>query len=268
VIDGAKRRDEDRGGVRFHVKHRQVGHDEAANLEFLLQRLAHRAGLRVSDAEARLLVGYLIAVLAMNEEINLTRITGLREGVRLHIIDSIVALPEIRALPIGPILDLGSGGGFPGVPLSIVLGRQVVLLDAARKKGAAVARILSRGEFSEIKSCVVSERAEEHAVRNRNCYAAVVARAVTALPSLIELASPLLMEGGALVALKGCPDSTERESGAATARLVGMRPSKERRLVLPGGPAEARTILTYTKVAPSSVHLPRRAGLAQRRPLA
>jgi 16S rRNA (guanine527-N7)-methyltransferase len=224
-------------------------------------------GLLLQERDRRQLLAFLRAVLETNKVVNLTRIDDLRSGVRLHLIDSLVPLPEVNALPQGPVLDLGSGGGFPGVPLAITTKRQFVLLDSVKKKGTAIAEILRQEAFSGIPAEVVSERAEDYAREHAGGFAGVVARAVAGLPSLVELAAPLLQIGGALVALKGCPESTELESGTAVAAMTGMEFTGMRTTALPGDPGETRTIVTYVKTGPPKIILPRRTGLAQNSPL-
>jgi 16S rRNA (guanine527-N7)-methyltransferase len=245
----------------FHVK--RSGDDDPAVAQ--LQRLAEASGLDLTASAARVCVQYLAGLLEANRSLNLTRISGWRDGVRLHLLDSLIALPELQAAQPGEALDLGSGGGLPGVPLAIASGRDFVLLDSVAKKSAAVASILERLGLSGSVS-VCSARAEELAQSNPGGFSAVVARAVAPLPSLVELSAPLLQEGGRLIALKGRPESVERESGAAVGRIVGMVPVSERLLELPDG-GETRTILVYERRGVSHVPLPRRPGMAQKRPL-
>jgi 16S rRNA (guanine527-N7)-methyltransferase len=110
-------------------------------------------------------------------------------------------------------------------------------------------------------------RAEDLARGAGETFAAVVARAVAPLPSLVELASPLLIDDGLLIALKGRPETVEIASGVDAARTVGMKEVSRRTLTLPDG-GEARTIFVYRKIERSRLNLPRRTGLAQNSPLA
>jgi 16S rRNA (guanine527-N7)-methyltransferase len=245
---------------RFHVKHLT----EANAVDFAAQ-LAE-AGVPVDAPAQSMLLLFLDELITANQSINLTRITDPAYGVRLHLLDSLVALTEINEAPSGDILDLGSGGGIPGVPLAIATGRRTVLLDSVRKKGIAVAAILERLDVGP-RIDIAGERAEVHALAHREEYAVVVARAVAPLPVLMELASPLLTMGGVLVALKGSPDGLELQSGRKAGEISGFGELRLRRLTLPGGD-EHRTIVSATKVRASSVGLPRRDGLAKSMPLA
>jgi 16S rRNA (guanine527-N7)-methyltransferase len=231
-----------------------------------LRQLAHGAGLEVDERSSLLCAEYLDLLLEANKRVNLTRITEPQEALRLHMLDSLLALPELGLAPEGELLDLGSGGGLPGVPLAVASGRQTTLLDSIAKKAGAVADILEAlGLDSLITTC--PERAEAHSLSHPSHYAAVVARAVAPLPSLVELAAPLLIDGGHLIALKGRPETMERESGAAASRVVGMEEISWRETWLPPT-GETRTIVVYGKCGDSVIPLPRRSGMAQKRPLA
>ena len=238
----------------------------AESAEARLASLLAQAGISVAEAAQAEMLAYLRAVLIANAAVNLTAIDEFDSALRLHIVDSLVALPELLESPSGVMLDLGSGGGFPGVPLMLATGRRVVLLDSVKKKGAAVSALLQetlRGRPIE----VMSERAEDHSKRHGARYAVVVARAVAPLASILELASPLLCSGGMLVALKGSPEDSEVTSGARVASIVGFGRLSMRQVTLPGG-SERRTIVSANKIRESKIPLPRRNGLAQKSPLA
>jgi 16S rRNA (guanine527-N7)-methyltransferase len=242
------------------VKHLQA--KSAARLHDLLDS----AGVHIDPEQAQEMVLYLDELLEVNLSINLTRITVADDALRLHLADAALALPEVLEAPSGGMIDLGSGGGVPGVPLGIASGRPTVLLDSVAKKGSAVEALLARTLPGRPFS-VVSDRAEDHARTHPEAYAVVVARAVASLPALVELASPLLMRGGVLVALKGDPLTEELESGNRVAKLVGFSALRTRPCLVPGG-GEHRIIVSATKLGNSKVRLPRRNGLAQHNPLA
>ena len=231
----------------------------------VLATLLSEAGLEVEITKRERILVYLDELLSANEAINLTRVVESAAAVRLHIVDSLMALPEIHDAPSGVMLDLGSGGGFPGVPLAVASGRETVLLDSVAKKGSAVSAILEREAINQVVR-VVSERAEEHAAVACEYYAVVVARAVAPLPALLELASPLLQDGGVLVALKGVPDERELNGARAVAAITGFGQPVIRRFALPGGD-ERRMIVSARKCGKARLTLPRRVGLAQKSPL-
>ncbi len=212
------------------------------------------------------MINHLDWVLDINERLNLTRITDPSGALRLHILDSLVALPELEASPAGPLLDLGSGAGFPGVPLGLATGRETTLVDSVAKKMHALQGYLdAAGMAGRFRTSTL--RAESLATESPTKWAAVSARAVTHLASLVELAAPLLIQGGTLIALKGAIDNEELRRGARVSKMVGLKLTSQRFLSLPRG-GEARNILTFTRVGDPDVALPRRVGLAQKKPLA
>jgi 16S rRNA (guanine527-N7)-methyltransferase len=147
--------------------------------------------------------------------------------------------------------------------LAVVAKRTATLLDSSGKKARALAAYASE-RVPGIQ--VLAERAENHAQQRPHEYSVAVARAVAPLASLVELAAPLLSMGGRLVCLKGAPDQAEIEAGDRVATIVGLVRETTRSIRLPEG-REERTIVSYARVAESSVVLPRRVGRAQTRPL-
>ena len=231
----------------------------------VLQALCKQLDVEISAEEARNLIEYLDQLLEANQRINLTRITDRGAAIRLHLVDSLAAAPEVRAATPGPLCDIGTGGGFPGVPLALVSARPAVLLDSVGKKAAAVDALLRDCIWASDMHAVAA-RAEQHAREHASRYAVVTARAVAPLPSLVELAAPLLKQSGVLVALKGAPTRDELDAGDRAASKVGMRRVGLRELVLPEG-NEHRVIVTYQRFGKPKIALPRREGLAQHSPL-
>lgn len=223
-------------------------------------------GLTFTDAQRNLLQQHLTLVIRKNLALNLTRITSVDQAMLLHIEDSLVALTELVKAPEGRYCDLGSGAGYPGIPLSILSGRNTVLVDSVKKKAQALIEFVEQlGLTGQIAVC--SMRAEDLAVSQKGQFSVITARALSSLPSLVELASPLLCPNGILIALKAQPSEEEVESGKRVCRIVGMVQERERVTYLSDNCSQ-RTIITYRKVGESSIVLPRRVGLAQKRPLA
>lgn len=242
-----------------------------------LKHLAHNAAdvllqlcivgkIDVSETQRTILLEYLDELIEMNSHLNLTRIVDPAAAIRLHLVDSILCLPEFIDAPPGPLCDIGTGGGLPGVPLCVVTGRKGRLLDSVTKKADALNQMLVSLRLDS-SILAVPERSELHALAHPSSYAVVTARAVSSLPALVEMASPLLAQGGVLIAMKGFPDQAELERGRVVAGLVGMQEVGCRELLLPGG-VERRTVVSYRKTAKSRVRLPRRPGQAHHTPLA
>ncbi|MDZ4179026.1 MAG: 16S rRNA (guanine(527)-N(7))-methyltransferase RsmG [Coriobacteriia bacterium] len=217
-------------------------------------------GLSVSSEQIGLLVRHANLVLEANTRLNLTRIVEPHAVATLHIADSLAF--TTHATLGGRILDIGAGAGFPGIPLAII-GHDVWLCESVTKKASFLSTCLAdlglHGKVFDI-------RAEELASTHPAAVDVVVARAVSSLPSLVELAAPLLVPGGRLVALKGSPEDSERAAGVAAAGICGLVLSSEIHYSLPAG--ESRAVFVYERVGRSRVKLPRSPGMAQRHPLA
>ena len=219
-----------------------------------------------SVQEYLLLEKHLQLVLQGNKSLNLTRINTLDAGHLLHIEDSLTALSEIEKAPKGALADIGSGAGYPGIPLAVFSKRKTTLIESIKKKACFLETVIAALSLED-QITVLSKRTEEIIVEPEEGYAAVVARAVSELPVIVELASPLLNLGGVFIAYKGNPSDQELERGALAAEIVGMVHEGTKRLTLSDGLTE-RTLIIYKKTREPQITLPRRIGVAQKRPLA
>lgn len=207
---------------------------------------------------------YLDALLKVNESINLTRITNDSDTHLLHIEDSLSGLNELNAAPEGLYGDLGSGGGFPGVPLAITSGRETLLVDSVQKKMRAVQSILEELDIDE-RISTYGGRIEDLALERKNQFAVLTARALAPLPSLLELASPLLMIDGELICYKA-PLESELNDALSIQEKFGFELKSKREFTLSDNQTN-RCILVFKKIKEASLKLPRRVGLAQKKPL-
>ncbi|MCI9261385.1 16S rRNA (guanine(527)-N(7))-methyltransferase RsmG [uncultured Adlercreutzia sp.] len=208
---------------------------------------------------------YLDGILEINKTTNLTRITSRDDALMLHIEDSLVGLPEIEDAPEGDYADLGSGGGFPGVPIALYSGRNTLLVDSVKKKMRLVKELVDElGHGDQIS--VYDGRIEDLALQKKGQFSVVTARALSRLVSLLELSSPLLRRHGRLVCYKADISPEELEEADAIADLVGMKLVSRRDVLLSDGETK-RTILVYEKVSSPRLKLPRRVGMAQKNPL-
>lgn len=230
-----------------------------------LTSLADAAGIELTDDQARRMLDHASWVVEQNRTLNLTSITEPDDVVRLHVLDSLLALSETKESSPGPIADLGTGAGFPGVPLAIASGREAVLIDSVAKKSAALQSYLESSGLSPVIRATPG-RAEELSAELEARFTVVTFRAVAPLPSLVELATPLLMPGGRLVALKGALDEDELKQGEAAGKIVGLDLTSVRSSALPEK-GETRTLVVFTRCRESTIDLPRRTGRAQKRPL-
>lgn len=212
-----------------------------------------------------LLLQHLALVQKANETTNITRISTFEEGVLLHIEDSLSGLAEVQAAPDGLLVDLGSGAGFPGIPLAIETGRKSLLVESIGKKAHLLEEFVRQLSLED-QVQVYAGRAEELAQEEPGIAAVVTARAVSKLGSLMELASPLLTRGGQLVCYKAQVDSEEAAVAKAIQSTVGMRLCNVREFSLSDGETK-RSIWVFQKVAEPAIRLPRHVGMAQKKPL-
>lgn len=233
----------------------------------MLKEWLDRYEIHISDEELLLLKTHLDYVLETNKSIRLTAIHSKEEGERLHILDSLLILPEVLSAPEGRMLDIGTGGGFPGFPIALISNRSVDLLDSVKKKAKAIEEFIHKYYVGDLEMSAIGLRAEELALERSAYYSIILARAVSSLPALVELASPLLIEGGHLIAHKGPNDDEELERAMKVAEIVGMKFLARREYELPEG-NEQRTVYVFVKAAEPNIELPRRPGRAQRKPLA
>lgn len=211
---------------------------------------------------------HLEAVLEQNRKQNLTSIKTIDAGKVFHIEDSLAVLPEVNGAPAGLMADIGSGAGYPGIPLALVSGRQTALVESQQNKARFLEHFLALNDLADQIS-VYACRTEELAREQGETFSVITARAVAELPVLLELAAPLLSSGGHFIALKGRQDATELERGATVAGLLGFELESTRCYAMRFEEAEyQRSVYVYKKTGDSSVVLPRRPGMATKRPLA
>lgn len=193
---------------------------------------------------------------ALLAERGLTAVSDRDEARRVHVDDALAAAELIED---GPVVDVGSGGGSPGVPIAAVRpDLRVELLEAQRRKCSFLEAVAA--EFPNL--AVVCTRAEEHGrAEGRDAYGTAVAQALAPPPVALEWCLPLVRPGGRVILLAGDADL---EAAAGVAAKVGGGPPE---LVELAG-SKRRSLLVVPKVEPTPDGFPRRAGMARKRPLA
>ena len=183
----------------------------------------------------------------------------------VHIRDSLAGAEVPELAGAGRIADVGSGAGLPGLVLAAALpDASIDLIESAGKKCEFISEAIERMELAN--ATAVCERAEEWAAAGgREAYDAVTARAVGSLAELAELASPLLRDGGWLVAWRGARDPGDEERAAAAEPRTAMAPA-DIRAVTPYDGSRDRHIHLLRKNGPTPNDLPRRPGMAAKRP--
>jgi 16S rRNA (guanine527-N7)-methyltransferase len=216
------------------------------------------------DPQQRRALEKVLELLA-EERASVSSVTTPERAWQVHIADSLTGL-EIPALTAAKrVADIGSGAGFPGLPLAVALAQaQVDLIESVGRKCDFIQRAIDAAGIAN--AAVLNARSEEVAGSDRrDSYDAVTARAVGRLSTLAELASPLLHESGVLIAWKGKRDPDEEQQLERAAEQLAMHPEQ----ILDVGDragSKHRHLHVLRKLGPTPVQLPRRPGMAKKRP--
>ena len=177
--------------------------------------------MAISEKQAEKLIAYMDQLLEKNQYINLTRITDEDEFIKLHILDSLTLLKLIKNNK-AKILDVGTGGGFPGIPLAIALeDADITLMDSTKKKLNVVQEIAEELDIRNIS--ILHGRAEEFGQdsQHREHYDVVTSRAVANLTLLSEYCLPLTRVGGQFLPMKGKDYSDELKAARKPIEILG-----------------------------------------------
>ena len=239
-----------------------------------LKASAKQLGLPLNKQQLNAFQLFYEDLVEWNEQFNLTAITEYEQVQIRHFADSLSCLVAIRQaarLPEGRALrciDVGSGAGFPGIPIKIYCPQMnMVLLEATGKKVDFMAHVIAHLGLKEIQA--VKGRAEELAKEplHREQYDLVLARAVAELPVLAEYTLPFCRLGGTVIAQKGVRAQEEAHSAEYAVSMLGGQV----RRVIPIellGLAETRNLVVIEKTARTPEKYPRRPGMPAKRPLA
>lgn len=224
-------------------------------------------GITLTPEQLALFDTYTRELAAWNAHTNLTAITD-PDGVMVrHFLDSLSVAQAARLEPGTRLIDVGSGAGFPGVPLLIAFpGVQVTLLEATGKKIAFLDHLIAALGLAG--AVTLRARAEEagHLPDHRAAYDLVLARAVARLPALLEYLLPLAKVGGRCIAMKGVTAHAEARDSARALRTLGGALREIETVTLPGL-TDPHYLVVVDKVAPTPAGYPRRPGLPARSPL-
>lgn len=197
---------------------------------------------------------------------NLTAVTSEESIFNVHFLDSLSLLRYVDLHKAKKVVDIGSGAGFPGLPLAIALPKLSVYLVEASKKKAEF--IESSCQVASIKNAfVVNERAEEFGRSSlRGSFDAAVARAVAALPVVLEYTVPLLRVGGSAFLQRGARRSDDRDVAVYSAALLGAELARlESIRSYPG--AKNLHVWVFNKTSETPDKYPRRPGMPAKKPL-
>lgn len=225
--------------------------------------------LRLHDSQIEQFYKYYEMMIERNKVVNLTAITEMDEVITKHFIDSLSIIKMIPELPgnNNSFIDIGTGAGFPGIPLKIAFPEcRVTLLDSLNKRIKFLEDVSDALELEGIVS--VHGRAEDFGrdKEYREKYDYCVSRAVANLSTLAEYCMPFVKVGGAFIPYKSGRVEDELEESKKAVYLLGGKIEETKEFLLPGTDME-RILVKIAKVTPISSKYPRKAGLPGKEPL-
>lgn len=222
--------------------------------------------IELSSRQKEQFIMYYEVLIEWNNVMNLTAITDFREVIEKHFLDS---LSLVQAFSVGneKVLDVGTGAGFPGIPLKIAFpDLNVTLLDSLNKRINFLNKVIETLELSNIKA--IHGRAEDYGKDKeyRDTFDLVVSRAVARLSTLSEYCIPYVKKGGYFIPYKSGQIEEELHKGEKAVHTLGAKIEKVHKFVLPGTDMD-RTLILIKKTKETPMKYPRSAGKPSKEPL-
>ncbi|SHF03915.1 16S rRNA (guanine(527)-N(7))-methyltransferase RsmG [Schwartzia succinivorans] len=233
----------------------------------ILKKAAEEYGISLSETQLRQFDRYQELLVEWNQKMNLTALTEPKDVAIKHMIDSVSVYDEKWFSEGMSVIDVGTGAGFPGLPLKILCpSLKVTLLDSLNKRVKFLETVVSELGLSDI--VCVHARAEEAARQKqyREKFDAVVSRAVARLPILAEYDLPFVRVGGFFAAMKGAKYEEEAEEAKKAVKLLGGGEPHLREIKLPGL-EDKRGIIYIRKEKKTPSVYPRKAGTPEKNPI-
>lgn len=234
--------------------------------EYLLDCFAD-LGVKLEDRQTEQFLLYYNLLTEWNEKVNLTSITDYEDVVIKHFVDSVSPIKVQDFGKVHYMLDLGTGAGFPGIPLKIMYPHlRLVLMDSLNKRITFLREVIGKLGLDKIEA--VHGRAEDMArLENyREKQDMVVSRAVANMSTLLEYCMPFVRPGGLFISYKSGRYKDELEQGRKACAILGAKLISETAFQLPGTDID-RSLLVFKKTKKISKKFPRRAGLPGKQPL-
>ena len=236
-------------------------------MQELIRETQDLLGFTLSAEQLAAFETYRRELEAWNTRANLTAIRDPEEVRRKHFLDSLSCLLVMEGTPMGRVVDVGSGAGFPGLPLKIVQPDiHLTLIESVTKKTAFLEHIVQVLDLGGVE--VLTLRAEEagRMPEHRESYDCALARAVAPMAALAEYLLPLVKVGGRMLAQKGESGPRELEEAREAIRVLGGKPGEVFPVNIPGV-EERRYLVVVEKVGETPEKYPRRVGIPGKRPL-
>lgn len=213
-------------------------------------------GVELNEFHVKQFEKYQDLLLEWNEKINLTAITSEDDIITKHFVDSLYCLEHIKACD--KIIDVGTGAGFPGIPIKIVSHETtLVLLDSLKKRITYLNDVIAQLQLNNVET--IHGRAEEYGIKTeyRESFDIVTARAVANMKVLVEYCLPFAKVGGKFICMKGSEYKEELEEAKAHIGNLGGKISLVKEIILPGTDIK-HTIIVIDKVKNTPKTFPRR----------
>lgn len=224
-------------------------------------------GITLTSSQVAVFNEFEDLLIKWNEVFNLTSITESREIQIKHFIDSLTCLKVINNKDNFSLVDIGTGAGFPGIPIKIVMPWiSLTLVESSRKKSDFCRTVVDQLHLTD--TDVITSRAEDFGrdAQYRCQFDWSVARAVAELPVLTEYLLPLLKTGGKALVMKGAQSENEIEKSRKAINVLGGRFQNQIKLALPEGFGE-RSLILIEKAYSTPNAYPRRVGLPSKKPI-
>lgn len=232
-----------------------------------LKLAADEYGVELSDIQIEQFDRYFNLLIEWNSKINLTAITEEREVAVKHMIDSISCWDDKRFSPGSSVIDVGTGAGFPGIPLKIYRPSiKLTLLDSLNKRIKFLSTVVEELGLEDVEC--IHARAEEGARDKslREGFDIAVSRAVARLPVLAEYCIPFVKKGGSFVALKGMKFSEELKNSKKALGILGGSEGECVEIKLPYID-DKRAVIYINKIKSTPKTYPRKSGTPDKNPL-
>lgn len=233
----------------------------------ILNEGCRQLGISLTEEQTEQFMLYYEKLIEVNRVMNLTAITEFEDVMRKHFLDSLTLVKAADIKNVKRVLDLGTGAGFPGIPLKIAFpDTEFVLLDSLNKRVKFLYDIIELCRLKKIQA--VHGRAEELAGKKeyRESFDLCVSRAVANLSSLSEYCLPYVEKGGLFVSYKSGNIQEELEAAGYAIQILGGRIKDTVKFKLPGSDMD-RSLVVIEKIRETPARYPRRAGIPSREPL-
>lgn len=228
----------------------------------LIEKL-NEINIKIEEEQIQKFYNYMNLLIEWNEKINLTAITEPEEIILKHFVDCITILKYVP--DDAKVVDVGTGAGFPGIPLNIMNNvPKYILVDSLNKRINFLNEIIDVLKLKNINT--VHSRIEDFAKNNKEVYDVATSRAVASLNVLLEYLLPLVKVGGICICMKGSNIQEEVQNSKKALEILGGKIEKIEEIILPNSDI-TRNIIIVRKVKPTPKKFPRKAGMATKEPI-